>query len=305
VTPDETPLVEALKAARSADEIALALVRIHRSRLPAPEDLAEDRGPQRRDDRAPPVRDRFSRPDRERAERPAGRDRPSFDRPSSDRDERRARPRPAEGFDTTAPREPRSPRPLRDDGREMVWFTLSIGRERNADPRWLLPIICRAGNVTKSEIGAIRIQDNETRFQVAAEVADTYAETVRANRPKEGRIARVGAPTQAGGDVAPPTDAPARAPRSTPPRAKFADHAPADRAPADRTTDGAPRERDKSRWRDRGDKPSHGHRKADSAKPHSPRENGHKPRPQSGPGGKPQSKYSHKKKHRSAHQSKG
>ncbi len=69
------------------------------------------------------------------------------------------------GLRQLAPREPsRSPRPLRDDGREMVWFTLSIGRERNADPRWLLPIICRAGNVTKSEIGAIRIQDNETRF---------------------------------------------------------------------------------------------------------------------------------------------
>jgi ATP-dependent RNA helicase DeaD len=300
VTPDETPLVEALRAARSADEIALALVRIHRSRLPAPEDLAEDRGPPRRDDRAPPSRDRFSRPDRERndRDRPAGRERPSYDRPSHDRDDRRSRPRPAEGFDTAAPREPRSPRPLRDDGREMVWFTLSIGRERNADPRWLLPIICRAGNVTKSEIGAIRIQDNETRFQVLAEVADTYADTVRTNRPKEGRIARVGAP-QAAGDGSISADASARAPRPTSHRPK-----PSDRAPAERATDAAPRERDKSRWRDRADKPNHGPRKADSAKPHSPREHSHKPRTHSGPPGKPQSKYSHKKKHRSAHQSK-
>ena len=345
VTPDETPLVEALKAARSTDEIALALVRIHRSRLPAPEDLAEDRGPPRRDDRAPSGRDRFSRPgERPDRDRSASRERPSYDRPSHERDDRRARPRSAEGFDSAAPREPRSPRPLRDDGREMVWFTLSIGRERNADPRWLLPIICRAGNVTKSEIGAIRIQDNETRFQVVAEIADTYAETVRANRPKEGRIARVGAP-QGAGDEAPPADAPARAPRATPPRAKFTERAHSDRGPSDRAksershserpksershsdrpkserthsdrthsdrahsdraADAAPRERDKSRWRDRADKPNHGFRKADSAKPHSPRENGHKPRPASAPGGKPQSKYSHKKKHRSAHQSKG
>lgn len=325
VTPDETPLVEALKAARSTDEIALALVRIHRSRLPAPEDLAEDRGPPRRDDRAPSGRDRFSRPgERPDRDRSASRERPSYDRPSHERDDRRARPRSAEGFDSAAPREPRSPRPLRDDGREMVWFTLSIGRERNADPRWLLPIICRAGNVTKSEIGAIRIQDNETRFQVVAEIADTYAETVRANRPKEGRIARVGAP-QGAGDEAPPADAPARAPRATPPRAKFTERAHSDRGPSDRAKserthsdrthsdrthsdrapDAAPRERDKSRWRDRADKPNQGFRKADSAKPHSPRENGHKPRPASAPGGKPQSKYSHKKKHRSAHQSKG
>ncbi|WP_439543416.1 DEAD/DEAH box helicase [Hyphomicrobium sp.] len=280
VTPDETPLVEALKAARSVDEIALALVRIHRSRLPAPEDLAEDRGPPTRDDRARPApgRDRFSRPDRER---PAGRDRPP-------------RARPAEGFDSAAPREPRTPRPLRDDGREMVWFTLSIGRERNADPRWLLPIICRAGNVTKSEIGAIRIQDNETRFQVVAEVADTYADTVRTNRPKEGRIARVGAPPEAGENTG-SADAAPRAPR---PAAK-------DRAPTERATEAPPRERDKSRWRDRGnDKPSHGPRKADSAKPHSAREHSHKPRTQSGAPGKPQSKYSHKKKQRPAHQSK-
>ena len=36
------------------------------------------------------------------------------------------------------------------------WFRLNAGRRHNADPRWLLPLICRYGHVTRTEIGAIR-----------------------------------------------------------------------------------------------------------------------------------------------------
>ena len=75
----------------------------------------------------------------------------------------------------------------------MVWFRLNIGRERNADPRWLLPLVCRAGDLSKSEIGAIKIFDRDTRFQIVAEFADQFAEAVRTNGSKEGHIARVGA----------------------------------------------------------------------------------------------------------------
>ncbi len=50
-TEEDIKLADALKAGRTADEIALALVRAHRAQLPAPEDLAEDTGPPpRRDD---------------------------------------------------------------------------------------------------------------------------------------------------------------------------------------------------------------------------------------------------------------
>ncbi len=42
-----------------------------------------------------------------------------------------------------------------------------MGRERKADPKWLLPEICRQGDVTKKEIGAIKVFDTETLFQVA------------------------------------------------------------------------------------------------------------------------------------------
>jgi ATP-dependent RNA helicase DeaD len=77
----------------------------------------------------------------------------------------------------------------------MVWFRLDVGRDRNADPRWLLPLICRAGGVSKSEIGAIKIFDRDTRFQIVAEFADKFADSLRTNKPKEGHISRVGAHT--------------------------------------------------------------------------------------------------------------
>ena len=65
------------------------------------------------------------------------------------------------------------------------WFLLNVGRERNADPKWLLPEICRQGDVTKADIGAIRVYDTETRFQVDAKVAEKFA-TLVAGRQKGG-----------------------------------------------------------------------------------------------------------------------
>ncbi|MDC9824060.1 DEAD/DEAH box helicase [Devosia sp. ZB163] len=61
------------------------------------------------------------------------------------------------------------------------WFTLSIGRNRRADPKWLLPLICKAGDVTKRDIGSIKIFDTETRFEIAADKADAFAATVASN----------------------------------------------------------------------------------------------------------------------------
>ncbi len=73
----------------------------------------------------------------------------------------------------------------------MVWFRLNIGRERNADPRWLLPLICNAGNISKAEIGSIKIFDRDTRFQIVADQADAFAEAVRNSKDKQGHISRV------------------------------------------------------------------------------------------------------------------
>ena len=47
------------------------------------------------------------------------------------------------------------------------WFSVDVGREGKAEARWLLPMICKAGDITKNEIGAIRIQPNETFVEIA------------------------------------------------------------------------------------------------------------------------------------------
>ena len=47
------------------------------------------------------------------------------------------------------------------------WFQLDLGRESKAEARWLLPMICKAGDITKNEIGAIRIQDDRTFVEIA------------------------------------------------------------------------------------------------------------------------------------------
>ncbi len=157
-TEAELTQVRALQAARGADEIALALLRLHSQRLPRAETLSADTGPPRRADRLPVDRAGY-------VPRTEG-------VPSAD--------------DKRPPRPPRADRP-------MAWFRLNIGRAQNADPRWLLPLICRAGGVTKTEIGAIRIFDNETRFEIVADVADAFALAARTAKEKQGHISRVGA----------------------------------------------------------------------------------------------------------------
>ena len=80
--------------------------------------------------------------------------------------------RPNEDF---APvREPRGP-----DMEGGVWFTLSVGRKHRADPKWLLPMICKAGGVTKRDVGSIRIDDTETRFEISGDKAESYAEQIK------------------------------------------------------------------------------------------------------------------------------
>jgi ATP-dependent RNA helicase DeaD len=262
---EDVKLAQALQAGRTADEIALALVRAHRAQLPAPEDLAEDSGP-------PPRREIGARGPRERFQQ-----RP--DRGYAQQDQSNG----------ALAGDGRPPRPVRDHGREMVWFRVDIGRERNAEPRWLLPLLCRAGNVTKAEIGAIKIFDRDARFQVAAEFADTFAEGARAMKPNEGRISRVGASMH--GDAAMESHlSNAEAPR------KHKEAKTATRSV--RATDA----RAKPTWRDRKDAKAGGHPHRKGERPKHPSKGSRPPAAsaKSNGGDRPLSKFAHKKKHRGA-----
>jgi len=95
----------------------------------------------------------------------------SGDGPKSKRRDKREN---GPAYDPMAPREPRGP-----DMVGGVWFTLSLGRKHRADPKWLLPMICKAGGVTKREVGSIKIDDTETRFEIAADKADEFAQHLK------------------------------------------------------------------------------------------------------------------------------
>ncbi|MEO5766866.1 MAG: DEAD/DEAH box helicase, partial [Polyangia bacterium] len=66
-------------------------------------------------------------------------------------------------------------RPGRQDfAREGVAFRVNIGTKDNADPRWLLPLICRRGGVTSRDVGAIRIGPQETMFEISGDVVRDF-----------------------------------------------------------------------------------------------------------------------------------
>jgi ATP-dependent RNA helicase DeaD len=164
---EDLGLADALLARSDARAVAAAFVKMCRARLPAPEEI--DNSPQ---DERPRRHEKNDRHPRER-----GKEHPSRDQ------QRRANP----------PRE-RGPAPATmADG---VWFRLNVGRERKADPKWLLPEICRQGEITKKDVGAIRVFDTETLFQVGAQVAEKFASLV--GERKKGGIRILPAPDQSG-----------------------------------------------------------------------------------------------------------
>ena len=62
---------------------------------------------------------------------------------------------------------------------DTVWFRLNIGRRQNADVRWILPLLCRRGHVTKNEVGAIKIGTHDTMFDVPRHAAARFADAVK------------------------------------------------------------------------------------------------------------------------------
>jgi ATP-dependent RNA helicase DeaD len=149
-TSEDLALAQALLAERSPEDIAAALARLYRARLPSPEDIldpgqASQGGSRSRDDRG---RDTV-RPSR-------GDDRPPGPRSKT------GKPSPRHGM-----------------GEPSVWFRAAIGRKKNAEARWLLPMICRRGAIDKHDIGAIKISDTTTEFEISQRVAESFAANIR------------------------------------------------------------------------------------------------------------------------------
>jgi ATP-dependent RNA helicase DeaD len=154
---EDLALAEALLRDRAPEAVAAALARLYRARLPAPEELF-DGGAYLREPRERPAKDNR---------------RSNADGPKDwSRDRREAREGASDG----------------------VWFRLNIGREKNADPKWLIPLICRRGHVTKPEIGAIRVFGRETKFEIVPAAAERFAAAVRGAHDDGVKIEPAGAP---------------------------------------------------------------------------------------------------------------
>jgi ATP-dependent RNA helicase DeaD len=234
----ETLLVEQLLARHGAEAVAAAFVRAKREGRSAPEELREV------DDRAS---DRRAKPDWERPERSL-RDRPQRIRPErAPREEWTTREdRPAR--EDRPPREKR-PRSERADIPGAIWIAINVGRKKNADPKWLLPMLCKAGGLERDDIGQIRINSGNTHVELTPQGAMRLFEKTGESGRLEGSLQAF--PME--GIPEPEAFAPADAPRGErnrddAPRAPYRKDRPPreERAPRparERSRDESPRER--------------------------------------------------------------
>ena len=149
IADTERAFAQKLLTDHDPEQIAAAFVRLYRAGHSAPEELL-DTGPPDRPDRG----ERPPRPDR-----PPRRDRPERGRPGS-----------------------------RDDFKDSVWISLSVGHKHTAEARWLLPMLCRAGELDKKDIGAIRIQEHVTFVELAPGCVDRLLSAVGPSRKVEKSI---------------------------------------------------------------------------------------------------------------------
>lgn len=69
-----------------------------------------------------------------------------------------------------------------------TWFRLNLGRRDRAEPRRLLPMLTRRGQIGRGDIGAIRIFDRETTFEVRSSAAEAFAAAFARRGPPDVRV---------------------------------------------------------------------------------------------------------------------
>ena len=118
------------------EQLAAGIIRLTRHQDTAPEDLQDPSEKPRRD-----------RKKRERGQR-------------DDRTERRDA-------------EPRAKRARKEaDFTDGAWIKLGIGRKNNADPKWLVPMLCKSGGFSREEIGVIHIEPGATFVELKPRAAE-------------------------------------------------------------------------------------------------------------------------------------
>ncbi len=67
-----------------------------------------------------------------------------------------------------------------------VWFSVTGGRNQGVEVRRLLPIVCNAGEITKDDIGAIRIQGDMSYVEIQESAADGFVAALGSDMKVEG-----------------------------------------------------------------------------------------------------------------------
>ena len=75
------------------------------------------------------------------------------------------------------PREKRERKP-RQDFENGIWYSLNLGRKQRAEPRWILPMLSKSGDLKKHEIGAIKISERETFVEIAPSGLDRFVKAI-------------------------------------------------------------------------------------------------------------------------------
>ncbi len=145
VSDDDQKLAEQLASQYSPIDVARTLVRLYRIPLASAEEVSD-----------------WGSADDDRRQKP--------DRVRPDKRERQKREYLDQGAPTAKSFRPTGP---------MALFRLNVGRKNNADPKWILPVVCRVGRVQKKDIGSIKIGEDETFFEVTQEVAESFAAAIK------------------------------------------------------------------------------------------------------------------------------
>ena len=134
----ESELVNTLVARFEPYQLAAAFVRLARAGQSLPEDIQTPENPSDWLERS---RERGPRERLERGERPE-----------------------------------RGPRGRGPDFEQSAWVSLGVGRRQNADPKWLVPMLCKNGGFPRESIGVINISPTETHVELRPEAADMLME---------------------------------------------------------------------------------------------------------------------------------
>ena len=94
--------------------------------------------------------------------------------------ERQTAPEDLAGFDAEAPRR------AREEFGPSRWFTVAGGRAAGAEPRRLLPVLCKAGGITRGDVGAIRIEQDRAFVEVREQSVACFLDAIGPQMRVEG-----------------------------------------------------------------------------------------------------------------------